>query len=304
MNVCGDFVLGKKHRHDADGVAIAAPFAEHHEAEAAATLAGRGDDASRHAHDARRRNIAHDGGAVGKRGGDDRLVADVGARDVGRRVGFGVAEGLGACERLLEGEAAPLHVVEHVVAGAVEDARDVGDLVEAGGLLDHLDPVHAASTARFEEKRDVVGAGKLGESLEIGGHGGLVGCDDVLAGRKRGADVGEGGVAARESLDDARDLGVVQHGLERVGHQGAVRVAGSPQNVPDPDPAVTLVQKFGHGAADGSVSKQSDVQLGLRFREGRFAHASGLKPERKTPLMHHIGLFCQRLRAHVLGEMP
>ncbi|KXT38340.1 hypothetical protein HMPREF3036_00394 [Sutterella sp. KLE1602] len=44
--------------------------------------------------------------------------------------------------------------------------------------------------------------------------------------------------------------------------------------------------------------------MGLRFREGRFAHASGLKPERKTPLMHHIGLFCQRLRAHVLGEMP
>ena len=145
--------------------------------------------------------------AEGEAGQDGELVGGVEAVDVEGRVGFGIAEALGVRQAGLEGQPLHLHAGEDVVAGAVEDAVDAGDLVAGERLAQRLDDRDAAGDGGLEGERHARLLGRPRKRDAMIGEQGLVGGDDRLAGRQRGLDSVLGRpVRAADELDARQSI--------------------------------------------------------------------------------------------------
>ena len=137
----------------------------------------------------------------GDAGEDAELGAGVEAVDVGGGIGFGVTELLGVGE---DGGVvgASLHAGEDVVAGAVDDAAEAGDLVAAEALKHAGDDGDSAGDGCSVDELDVVLGGEFGEAGAAIGDELLVGCDDGFAGGDGLAEPRFGWVEAAHQLDD------------------------------------------------------------------------------------------------------
>ena len=164
----------------------------------------------------------------GQRGKDRGLGGGVVAFDVGRGVGFRVAQALGLGQRVGELRAGGVHLVEDEVGGAVDDAEHPGDPV--------------AGQAVADGPQDGDGAG----------HGGLVG--QLHPGLVRFLVQG-GAVLGQERLVAADNTGTVPHGGQ---DQGPGRLNAAHEL--DHDVGV-LDEDFGVGGEQ--LLRQLDVALGI-----------------------------------------
>ena len=145
-------------------------------------------------------------GLEGDAGEDAELGAGVEAVDVGAWVGFGIAEGLRVGEDVgVVGSG--FHAAEHVVACAVEDAADAGDVVGGLAVEEAGDDGDAAGYGCSVDELDGVSFGEAQEACAAIGDELLVGRDDGFARGDGGADPGFGGLEAAHELNDDVDFG-------------------------------------------------------------------------------------------------
>ena len=126
--------------------------------------------------------------AKGKAREQGKLMRGVEAADVEGRIGLGVTLRLRLLEHL--GKTPPLtfHPRQDVIAGAVEDAVDAGDVVALQALAHRLDDGDAPGDRGLEIQRHAVLLGERGEARTVMGKQRLVGGDDMLAGAQRSFD--------------------------------------------------------------------------------------------------------------------
>ena len=191
-------------------------------------------------------------------GGDDGLVHDVDAVDVGRGVALGIAELLGLGQDVGELGSVLEHLVDDVVGGAVHDALEGGYLVDAAGLLDAGDPGDAAADRGLDEEAHAVIERSLGELGEVRGNNGLVGGDDVLTRGEGTHDEGVRRLDSAHALDDEVDVGV-RHDLVVIGsHAGITQAVGKLQNASDLDGAHAVADNLVDATADRAVAEKGD----------------------------------------------
>ena len=160
-----------------------------------------------------------DEGAEGQRGQDLQLVGRVHPLDVERRIGLGIAVGLGFLEDQREVEPLVGHLAQDVVAGAVDDAGQRQHPVGDQAFLDRADQRDAAGHRRLEAQRHAVAARRLVELGAVVGEQRLVGRHHVLAGGQRAQDEGARRLEAADQLDHDVDGGIGEDPRRVVGHR-------------------------------------------------------------------------------------
>jgi hypothetical protein len=156
-------------------------------------------------------------GVEGQRREDRRLRRGVVPLDVGRRIGLGVAELLGAREGVAEVGAGAGHRVEDVVGGAVDDAQDALDPVAGQGLPDRSDQRDRPGDGRLEGEVHAVHVGCLVERGTVLGQQRLVRGDDARAVPHRLEQQGAGGLDPAHHLD--HEVGLAHERARVVGQQ-------------------------------------------------------------------------------------
>jgi hypothetical protein len=157
--------------------------------------------------------------AVGERGQDADLVHGIVAVNIQGRFGLGVTLGLGIAQDVGEIGLLRLHAAEDVIAGAVDDAVEVGDAVAHETFAQGFDDGDAAGDAGFVIEVRLVAFGGGEQFLAMGREQGLVGGDHRFAEAEGGEDhlTGDGGAAGQ--LRHHLDLGILDHRPPIGGHQ-------------------------------------------------------------------------------------
>ena len=194
----------------------------------------------------------------GGRGGDDRLVHDIDAVDVSGGVALGVAHLLRLGEDVRELGAVLEHLVDDVVGGAVHDALERGDLVDAAGFLDPGDPGDAAADGGLDEEAHSVIESGLGELGEVRRDDRLVGRDHVLARGERLHDEGVGWLDAAHALDDEIDVRVLDDLLVVGRHAGVGQAVGELEDAGHLNGAHAVADDLVDAAADRAVAEKGD----------------------------------------------
>ena len=176
---------GQRHRFYDAAVAVVLRGGKHHQADALSPFAEPVQIALLQVADAAHREVAAAVGLKGQRGRDDCLVGRIDAVDVGAGVSFGIAGFLGCFQRDVKIQVLLHHLVQDIVARAVEDAADAGDRIDALGLHQPVDPWDAAAAARLKAELHIVFARGLDELFHMRRHDRLVGRHDVAAGAQR-----------------------------------------------------------------------------------------------------------------------
>src|SRR4029077_18861437 len=114
-------------------------------------------------------------------------MGGVEAADIEGRVRFRIAEALRVSENLRESELLRFHAAEDVIASAVEDTLDTGDLIARKRFTQRLDDRDAARDRGLEGERNACLLGRpcelgavLCEQSLVGGHHGLARLDRGL----------------------------------------------------------------------------------------------------------------------------
>lgn len=75
------------------------------------------------------------------------------AVDIKGRIGFGIAQPLGIREYVVEGDAFAFHAGQDVIARAIQDARNAGDVLAGHSVAQRTDGRNTASNGSFEQQR-------------------------------------------------------------------------------------------------------------------------------------------------------
>ena len=213
----------------------------------------------------------------GEPGEDRHLRRRVGAADVVAGVGLGVAELLGARQRLVVAGAARRHLAEDEVGGAVDDAEDLVDLGDAEALLDRPHDRDHPGDRGLEAQLDAGLAGGAEQLLAVLGEQLLVGGDDRAAAAQGLEHVLAGRVGAADQLDD--QVGAIEDLAE------VALAAGQRPGELDPPPGRRLDrvgargEQVGEGAADRAAPQQPDAKIGS-FEGSRHRGRSGPRRSR------------------------
>ena len=116
-------------------------------------------------------------------------MGGVDALDVGGRVGFGVAEGAGGGEGVLEALPRGVHPIEDEVRGAVDDAEDAFDPVAGEAVPQRADDGDRAGDGGLVVQLGADLLGGVEQLAAVGGQQRLVAGDHVGAGVERLQDV-------------------------------------------------------------------------------------------------------------------
>ena len=232
-----------------------------------------------------------DPGVEGQAGEDGGLGGGVEALDVGGGVGLGVAQGLRLLDGLGEAGAGGVHLVEHEVGGAVDDAEHAAHVVAGERLADRAQDRDGAGHGRLVVEVDVVGVGGgverravLGEQRLVGGdHRGAVlhGAQDQAAGRLDAADHLDDDVGAGDELLGVRGE---QRGVDR--HVGArpLRAAhGDADQLelrahPGGEVVGVLDEPGRDGGPHDAAAEQGDAQGGTGFVRHGGVHLLAVGP--------------------------
>ena len=153
---------------------------------------------------------------IGQGGKDGDLAAGVVAFHIGGGVCLGIAFLLRFLKNFVKVGAFHIHLVQHVVGGPVQDARDLRDLVGRQGSVDGADDGNAAAAAGFEQIVDVLFRRDLHQLPAVLRHQGFVGGADAFPGQQGclGELIGRAGPA--HDLGDDPDFRVFQDHVEIV----------------------------------------------------------------------------------------
>ncbi len=172
-----------------------------------------------------------------RQGGQDAgLPAGVVALNVGRGIPLGIAVVLGLLQGVLKGQASADHPGEDIVGGAVEDARDLSELIGGEALTDGADDRDTAAHAGLEEIAHAVLLGQLKQLIAVGGHQLLVRGDHALARVQGAAGIIQRNGGAANGLHHHIHLGVILDDGEIVDDlvgKNAVREVTDVQNILD-----------------------------------------------------------------------
>ena len=258
---------------------------------------------------------------------DDQLVDRVEPLDVARRIGLRVAEPLRLGQRGREVERRGLvgHGGQDEVGRAVDDPAHALDTVRreiTGQRPEDGDP---ATDRRLEAQGC---AGPPGDRLELRsvvGDDVLVGGDDALAHRQRGADEGVGRLVAAHQLDDDIDLVAGHQVGRRVRDQagrktrrdGTIDVAHGDRRqlerhaISGSQPVRPVEQRRDHLASDGPRAQDRDAQgaaahdLGQTGRDIRRMVADGPKrPPGECRRLHSPAMTTDLAPRAVPAETP
>ena len=190
--------------------------------------------------------------AVGEGAEDAGLVRRVEAVDVERGIRLGISELLGVGQDFVEGTPLVLHAREDVVAGAVEDAVDLLDLVAGKALAHGADDRDAAAHGGAEVDVHPVLRGRVEDLLSVFGEKLLVGRDDGLPGVEGREDERLRNAGAADRLDDDLHGGIGDDALRvrrqyvRIHRHAAVRRDVQVRDLPQHD---VHAQAFRHDPA-------------------------------------------------------
>ena len=126
---------------------------------------------------------------------------------------LGIALGLRFLQHIVEAPTLLQHLGQDVIASAVEDAIDAGDVVAEQALAHHLHHGDAAGDRGLEVQRHAMFLGKSGKTRAVMGKQRLIGGDDMLAGFECCLDglLGDALLAA-DQLDEDVDLRIFAPG--------------------------------------------------------------------------------------------
>ena len=117
-----------------------------------------------------------------REGGEDTdLAACVMTLDVRLGIAFRIAQLLCELERFIKAHTLMDHLGEDEVSGAVEDARDLADVVRDQTLVDRTDDRDAAADSRLKHEVGVLLGRNRQQLRAVGGDQLFVGGDDALA---------------------------------------------------------------------------------------------------------------------------
>ena len=211
-------------------------------------------------------------------GQDGDLVARVVAFDVEGGVRFGVSFFLGLGQDFGERTAAPLHLRQDVIGGAVQDAIDGGKVLARQPFTHRVQHRRSARDASFDSQTHMVRAAALHQLHAVFSHQLLVGRHQMLARlQRRKGDGASGGQNPHQLHDDvdfriADDLfpvGSDLDGLAQPGEIPLVHAAGTDDlelkiaSQPPLDFALVLGQNLQRARADGPQPDHSQAQATL-----------------------------------------
>ena len=137
---------------------------------------------------------------------------------------LGVAELLGNFQGLVKAHVLALHLRQHEVRRAVDDAADAADMVGGQALVHRGDDRRAAADAGLKQEGRAVLFGKGQQLCAVGGHHLLVGGAYAAAALKAGLYIRIRKAGAADGLHHHLDLRVFQNGIEVLYKQVCIRM--------------------------------------------------------------------------------
>ena len=217
IHACKLVCVGDEHRLHAGGhIPVLALVIPGDELDGAVELFRSLDVCHRDVTDAARRDIVGvDMVPAGKAGQNGNLAAGIAAVHIIAGVlRLGIAELLGDLERLVKAHVLALHLGEHEVRGAVDDAADLADMVGGQALVHRGDDRGAAANAGLKQERRIVRLGKGKQLGAVGSDHLLVGGADAAAAFQTLPHIRVGKFCAADRLDHDPDLRVIQDGVD------------------------------------------------------------------------------------------
>ena len=146
-------------------------------------------------------------------GQDGDLVARIVAFNVEGGVGLGVSFFLRLGQSFGEGTAAPLHLRQDVIGGAVQDAVDRAKVLARQPFAHGVQNRRSARHTSFDSQAHVVRAAALNQLHAVFRHQLLVGRHQMLARIQRGKGDGAGGGENAHQLHDDVDFRIARSPL-------------------------------------------------------------------------------------------
>ena len=169
---------------------------------------------------------------------------------------LGIAELLGDFERSFKAHVLPLHLGQHEVRGAVDDAADLADVVGGQALVHRGNDGCAAADTGLKQEGRVVRFGKGQQLRAVGSDHFLIRSADAAAALQTLAHIRIGESGAADGLDHDFDLGVVQNRVDGVGKKCGVRGGGEIPHIQD----VFDLDRLTDAAGDGCRVAAADLQ--------------------------------------------
>ena len=171
---------------------------------------------------------------AGQAGQNGDLAAGIAAVHVIAGVlGLGIAELLGQVQGLLKAHALPLHLGQHEVGRAIDDALDLADVVGRQALMHGSDDRGAAADARLKQKSRAVFPRQSQQFRTVGSNHLLVAGTDAAAALQAAADIRIGKPGAADGFDHHAHLRVSQDDVQVLDKQCRIRAVGEIPHVQD-----------------------------------------------------------------------
>ena len=237
--------------------------------------------------------------AAGQRAENGDLAAGIPAIHIVPGVlGLGIAQLLGYAQRLGEFHVFPLHLGEHEVGGAVDDALDAADVVGRQALVHRGDDGGAAADAGFKQEGRPMRSGQSQQLGTIGGHHLLVGGADAAAAFQAAPHIGIGETGAADGLHHHADLRVRQDHVQVLHKKCGVRRGGKVPDVQDVLDLHRFTGAAGNGGGVAAANFQHTAAHRAKPEDRYFCHILFLPltfPQQPAgsgaPVdIHHIGL--------------
>ena len=150
-------------------------------------------------------------GAKRQRGQQRNLLRRINAVHVETRIGFGISQGLGFPQHLLEIQPVVAHLAQDVIRRAVDDAGNGEKLIGYEAFFDGPDDRNTPTHAGFEPNIAPEGAGRCEDFAAVPRQQRFVGGDDMLALLQRRQQIGTCRFIPADQLNYNGNVRVVQH---------------------------------------------------------------------------------------------
>ena len=169
---------------------------------------------------------------------------------------LGVAELLGNFQGLVKAHVLALHLRQHEVRRAVDDAADAADMVGGQALVHRGDDRRAAADAGFKQEGRAVLFGKGQQLCAVGCDHLLVGGADAAPALEAPAHIRVGKFCAANGLDDDLDFGVIQDRVDGFRKKRGIRRTGKVPHIQD----IFDLDGLTGAAGDGGCIAAADLQ--------------------------------------------
>ena len=251
--------VGDEHRLDARGhLTVPALVVPGDQLDGAVELFGGLDVSNGDVTDAAGRDVVRvDVMPAGEAGQNGDLAAGIAAIYIVAGVlRLGIAELLGNFQGLVKAHVLALHLRQHEVRRAVDDAADAADMVGGQALVHRGDDRRAAADAGLKQEGRAVLFGKGQQLCAVGRDHLLVGGADAAPALEALAHIRVGKFCAANGLDDDLDFGVIQDRVDGFRKKRGIRRTGKVPHIQD----IFDLDGLTGAAGDGGRIAAADLQ--------------------------------------------